>query len=167
MTRRTTIALGSGVLLLGAVIAAETTYLWGTSAPTPSAARPVVVGDIDAQAAVDAAATDTAAIFTTSWRTYDDHLSRVTSLMTGDMAERYRSQAARVRAQEAVDKTATKTRVAAQGVVRATPDEVLALLFLDQRTVAGGGEPSYTSRRALVTMVHTGRGWLVANVQTR
>ncbi len=167
MTRRTTIALGSGVLLLGAVIAAETTYLWGTSAPTPSAARPVVVGDIDAQAAVDAAATDTAAIFTTSWRTYDGHLSRVTTLMTGDMADRYRAQAARVRAQAAADKTATKTRVAAQGVVRATPDEVLALLFLDQRTVAGGGEPSYTSRRALVTMVHTGRGWLVANVQTR
>ncbi len=166
MTRRTTIALASGVLLLVAAIAAEATYLWGTSAPTPSAARPVVVGDIDAQAAVDAAATDTAAIFTTSWRTHD-HLSRVTSLMTEDMAERYRAQAARVRAQEAADQTATKTRVAAQGVVRATPDEVRALLFLDQRTVAGGGEPSYTSRRALVTMVHTGRGWLVANVQTR
>ena len=51
--------------------------------------------------------------------------------------------------------------------MRATPDEVLALLFLDQRTVAAGGAPAYTSRRALVTMVHTDRGWLVANVQTR
>ena len=51
--------------------------------------------------------------------------------------------------------------------MRATSDEVLALLFLDQRTTAGGGPPSYTARRALVTMVHTDRGWLVANVQTR
>ena len=52
------------------------------------------------------------------------------------------------------------------GVVRASPDEVQALLFLDQRVVAGGGAPSYNARRALVTMVRTDRGWLVGNVQT-
>jgi Mce-associated membrane protein len=57
--------------------------------------------------------------------------------------------------------------VAASGIVSATPDRVLALLFLDQRTVTGGDPPSYDARRALVTMVHTDRGWLVDNVQTR
>jgi Mce-associated membrane protein len=51
--------------------------------------------------------------------------------------------------------------------VSATPDRVLALLFLDQRTVTGGDPPSYDARRALVTMVHTDRGWLVDNVQTQ
>jgi hypothetical protein len=51
-------------------------------------------------------------------------------------------------------------------VVRASPDEVQALLFLDQRVVAGSGDPSYNARRALVTMVRTDRGWLVGNVQT-
>jgi hypothetical protein len=43
---------------------------------------------------------------------------------------------------------------------------VQALLFLDQRVVAGTGRPSYNARRALVTMVRTDRGWLVGNVQT-
>jgi Mce-associated membrane protein len=57
--------------------------------------------------------------------------------------------------------------VAASGVVRATGEEVLALLFLDQRTTARGDRPSYAARRALVTLVHTDSGWLVANVQTR
>jgi Mce-associated membrane protein len=167
VTRRTTVALGSATLLLAAAVAGEAWYLWGAPAPTPTAQRPVVVGDIDAQAAVDAAATDAAAIFSTSGRVYDGHLARVTALMTDDMAARYRSQADRVRAQQEANRTTTETRVAARAVVRATPEEVLALLFLDQRTVAAGGQPSYTARRALVTMVHTDRGWLVANVQTR
>ncbi len=167
MTGRSTVALGASSLVLTAAIAGEAWYLWGSSAPTPTAARPVVVGDIDAQSAVDVAATDTAAIFSTSWRSYDAHLTRVTSLMTTDMAERYRTTAGPLRARVVGSRTDTTTRVAARGVVRATSNEVLALLFLDQRTTTAGGPPAYAARRALVTMVHTDRGWLVANVQTR
>ena len=159
--------LGTGALLLAAVVAGEAWYVWGTSDPTPSAGRPVVVGAIDAQSVVDVAATDAAAIFTTSWRSYDAHLTRVTSLMTPDMAQRYRTTAAPVRSRVVESRTDTTTRVAARGVVRAEPDEVLALLFLDQRTTTGGGPPAYTARRALVTMVRTDEGWMVANVQTR
>jgi hypothetical protein len=161
------VALGTGALVLAAAVAGEAWYLWGTSGPTPSPERPVVVGDIDAQTAVDAAATDAAAIFTTSWRSYDAHLARATSLMTRDMAERYRTSAARVMDRVVQSRTNTTTRVAARGVVRAAPDSVLALLFLDQRTTTGGGPPSYAARRALVTMVRTDSGWSVANVQTR
>jgi hypothetical protein len=161
------VVLGSASLLLAAAVAGEAWYLWGATDPTPTAQRPVVVGDIDAQNAVDVAATDTAAIFTTTWRSYDQHLNRVTSLMTSDMADRYRTTAEPVRDRVVASQTDTTTRVAARGVVRATSHEVLALLFLDQRTTTGGGSPSYTARRALVTMVRTDRGWLVANVQTR
>jgi hypothetical protein len=167
MTRRTTVALGSGVLLLAAAIAAEATYLWGTSAPTPSAARPVVVGDIDAQSAVDAAATDTAAIFTTSWRTYDQHLARVTALMTSPMADRYRKAAEPLKQRTVAARAVTDTKVTGSGVVSADAHKVRALVLLDQRTREDGGTPSFTARRALVTMVRSGGGWLVDNVQTR
>ncbi len=167
MTRRTTVALGASALLLAAAVGGEAWYLWGTSGPAPTEQRPVVVGDIDAQTAVDVAATDAARIFTTSWRSYDSHMARVTPLMTADMAELYRKTAVPHRAKVVASRTDTTTRVAARGVVRAASDEVLALLFLDQRTTAGGGTPSYTARRALVTMVRTDGGWLVANVQTR
>lgn len=167
MTRRTTAALGSAALVLAAAVGAESWYLWGTAPPTASAQRPVVVGDIDAQSVVDAAATDAAAIFSTTWRRYDAHVASVTALMTADMAERYRTTATPVRGRVVASRTNTTTRVAASGVVRATPEQVLALLFIDQRTTAQGGPPSYAARRALVTMVHTDDGWLVANVQTR
>jgi Mce-associated membrane protein len=167
MSRRASVVLGSCALVLAAAGGAEAWYLWGTSSPSPSAARPVVVGDIDAQSAVDAAATDAAAIFSTSWRRYDAHLARVTSLMTDDMAARYRTTAQPVRGRVVASRTSTLTRVAASGVVSASSDEVLALLFLDQRTTTAGGPPSYAARRALVTLVRGDGGWLVANVQTR
>jgi Mce-associated membrane protein len=165
--RRLSVVLGAGVLVLVAALGSEAWYLWGAASPVPSPSRPVVVGDIDARTAVATAATDAAAIFSTSWRRYDTHLGQVAPLMTGAMAARYRSTAGPVRARVVAAHTTTVTRVAASGVVRATPAQVQALLFLDQRTTSGDGPPSYAARRALVTMVHTESGWLVANVQTR
>lgn len=167
MTRRTTTALTAGSLVLAAVVGAESWYLWGTSAPTSTAQRPVVVGDIAARSAVDVAATDAATVFSTSWRGYDAHVAAVTGLMTADMARRYRSTAGPVRASVVAARSTTVTRVAASGVVRATADEVVALLFLDQRTTSPGQAPQYAARRALVTMVRSDQGWLVANVATR
>jgi hypothetical protein len=164
---RLTGVLAAALLVPVTALAGEAWYLWGTPAPTASAARPVVIGDIDAHTAVETAALDAAQIFTTSWRSYDAHLARVSGLMTDVFAAQYRSSAAPVRAQMVAARTATSTKVAASGIVSATPGRVLALLFLDQRTTSGGAPPSYDARRALVTMVHTGRGWLVANVQTQ
>jgi Mce-associated membrane protein len=166
MTSRTTAALAASSLLLATAVAGEAWYLWGVSAPTPSAQRPVVVGDIDARSAVEIAAQDAAAIFTTSWKTYDAHLDQASALMTARFATAYRTSATPVKAKVVSSRTRTTTRVAASGVVRATHDQVLALLFLDQRVTAGGGPPSYNARSALLTMVRTDHGWLVDNVQT-
>jgi Mce-associated membrane protein len=164
---RLTGVLAAALLVPITALAGEAWYLWGAPAPTASAARPVVIGDVAAHTAVETAALDAAQIFTTSWRTYDAHVAGVSGLMTDAFAAQYRTSAAPVRAQMVASHTTTGTKVAASGIVSATPDRVLALLFLDQRTVTGGDPPSYDARRALVTMVHTDRGWLVDNVQTR
>jgi Mce-associated membrane protein len=166
VSRRTTAGLGAVALGLAAVVAAEAWYLAGTSAPTPSASRPVVTGDLEAGTAVATAAQDAARIFTTTAPGYDAHVAAVTPLMTPAMAGRYRRSAARLRDQVLADRTATTTKVAGSGVVRATPDEVVALVFLDQRVKSAGSPATYTARRALVTMVRGDRGWLVDNVQT-
>jgi Mce-associated membrane protein len=151
---------------LGA-LAGEAWYLWGVPSPTVSAERPVVIGEIDAHTAVETAALDAAQIFTTSWRSYDAHLAAVSHLMTDAFAAQYRDSTAPVRARMVAARTRTSTKVAASGVMSAAADRVLALLFLEQRTTTRGQRPSYDARRALVTMVHTDGGWLVANVQTR
>ena len=166
MSTKVTGVLAAAALGLAAVVAGEAWYLWGGSEPTPSAGRPVVTGDLEARSVVETAAHDAAAIFTVSWKDYDEHLDRAAELMTESFAATYRTTASPVRARVVSSRTRTTTRVASSGVVRAAPDEVQALLFLDQRVVAGGAAPSYTARRALVTMVRTDRGWLVGNVQT-
>jgi Mce-associated membrane protein len=165
--RRTTGLVAVAALVLAAVVAGEAWYLWGISDPTPTAQRPVVIGDVDAQTAVETAAQDAAVIFTTSWRTYDQHLARVTRLMTPEMAHRYRKTAEPVKQQTVAARAVTSTRVAGSGVVGAGTEEVQALVLLDQRTSQDGGAPSFTARRALVTMVPSDGGWLVDNVQTR
>ena len=165
--RRTTGVLGACLLVLVGLLGAEAWYLWGTSAPAVSTGRPVLIGDIAARAAVEAAGQDAARIFTSSWRTYDGHIATATSVMTDTFAARYRQSAGPVRARVAAARTVTTTRVAASGVVQATPDRVVALVFLDQTTTADGGHPSYDARRALVTMARTDHGWLVDNVQTQ
>jgi Mce-associated membrane protein len=164
---RTAGVLGAVALLLAAIVAGEAWYLWGASSPTPTAARPVVIGDVDAQTAVETAAQDAATIFTTSWHGYDDHLDRVSRLMTPVMAQRYRAAAAPMKDRVVAARATTSTRVVGSGVVRADDDQVLALVLLDQRTTEGRGPPSYTARRALLTMSRTDGGWLVDNVQTR
>ena len=55
----------------------------------------------------------------------------------------------------------------AQGVVHATRTEVQALLFLNQYVSKDGGDTTYTPYRALVTVVHTDRGWLVSDLETK
>jgi Mce-associated membrane protein len=163
---RTTGLLAACSLVLATAVAGEAWYLWGASPPIPMAQRPVVTGDIDARSAVEAAAQDAATIFTVSWKSYDDHLDRASSLMTDRFAAQYRTSAMPVKQRVVSSRTHTTTRVASAGVVRATSDQVLALVFLDQRVTSGGGPPSYNARTALVTMVRTDRGWLVDNVQT-
>jgi Mce-associated membrane protein len=164
---RWTGALAAALLIPATVLAGEAWYLWGAPQPTASAARPVGIGDIDAHTAVETAALDAAQIFTTSWRSYDAHLARVSGLMTSSFAVQYRSSAAPVRARMVTARASTSTKVAASGVVSATADRVVALLFLDQRTTSGGDPPTYDARRALVTMVRSDQGWLVSNVQTQ
>jgi Mce-associated membrane protein len=61
-------------------------------------------------------------------------------------------------------------RVVAQSVVRANLTELEALVFLNQYVFRGEGddaESTYTPYRALVTMVHTDKGWLVDGVDTK
>ena len=167
MRRRTTGLFAVAALVLATLVAGEAWYLWGISDPSPTTERPVTIGDVDAQTAVETAAQDAAAIFTTSWRTYDRHLARVTTLMTPDMADRYRATAAPVKRRTVAARAVTATKVAGSGVVRAGQDQVQALVFLDQRTSQNGGAPTFTARRALVTMVRSNQGWLVDNVQTQ
>ena len=87
--------------------------------------------------------------------------------MTAAFAKEYRQTAEDIKADFVAAKTDIQVRVVAQGVVHATRTEVQALLFLNQYVSKDGGDTTYTPYRALVTVVHTDRGWLVSDLDTK
>lgn len=169
--RRTTVALVVALVLLIGIGAFEILYLTGDDDAAPSADRPVVTGDLSHRAAVEAAATSTEEILSTSYKSYDEQVEQATAKMTDTFAEEYRQTSDDIKDQFVASETELQVQAVAQGVVRASSGEVQALLFLNQyvqkQDRQGRPATDYAQYRALVTVVHTDQGWLVSDIQTR
>ena len=168
--RRTTVALVVAVVVLALVGLAELWYLNRDDSPTPSAARPVVVGDATRGEAVETAARSTEAILSTSYEDYDDQVAQATDKMTATFAKEYQQTADSIRDQFVAQKTKLQVKAVGQSVVQASPEQVQALLFLNQyveKVVDGRPKTDYAQYRALVTVVHTDQGWLVSDIDTK
>ena len=160
-------------MLLLAIGVGEVLYLRGVvggddepaQAPV-SAERPVQLPDLEVRRVVDQAATagrpDPVGVL--------DRLRRPGRQGDGD-DDRRRSprSTARPRPTSKEQFVAAQTEVvvdiSAQGVVSATDDEVVALLFLTQTTQKGTrGGVTPVQYRVTVTMVNTSDGWLVSDL---
>jgi Mce-associated membrane protein len=134
--------------------------------------RPILLPWADAQAAASAASEATTTIIGTSWQDYDDQVEEAVALMTPAFAEEYRETAGGATRQGIVDgKIEVQVRVVSQSVVRANTSQAQVLLFLNQYITKPGedgqGGTTVSPYRALVTVVNTDGGWLVADLQTR
>ncbi len=169
--RRTTIALVVALVVLLGIGIAEIVYLTRDATATVSAARPVVTGEVSHRAAVETAARSTDEILSTSYENYDEQVEQATAKMTDSFAAEYRETAEGLRDQYVDQQTeAPGTRWSAQSVVQASPEQVQALLFLNQYVEkVENGEPrtDYAQYRALVTVVRTDQGWLVSDIETK
>lgn len=165
-SRRTTGLLVALVVLLAAVTAGEAFYVYGQDDPVVSAKRPVVTGKVAATSAVDAAARSAVDIVSSSFRTYDEQVDLAASKMTDSFAEEFRQTKAEIREDFIAQKTEVTAEVAAQGVVQASPEQVVALVFLDQSTTKAGTDLNVAQYKILVTVVRTEGGWLVSQMET-
>ena len=164
---RTTLVLVVALVVLIGVAAAEGWYLWLREDPVVSAGRPVVTGEVAHRSAVEAASEAADEIVSTSYKNYDEQVDQAMSKMDDEFADRYRQTAEDVR-QEFLDaKKEVQVEVAGAGVVRASDNQVEALLFLNQYVTTDGKDTSYTPYRALVTVVDTEQGWLVSDIETK
>jgi Mce-associated membrane protein len=141
--------------------------LKGDDAAAKPSSQPVVISSDDATAGVDAAAKAAEKILTRNYQDYDKQVDEASALMTPAFAKQFRQTAGDVEGQFVKDKTDQQARVVAQGVVHATRTEVQALVFLNYYVSKDGGDTTYTAYRALVTVVHTDRGWLVSGIDTK
>jgi Mce-associated membrane protein len=168
--KRTTIALVVAIVVLLAVGILEIVYLTRDATATVSSARPVVTGELTHQSAVDTAAKSTVEILSTSYEDYDDQIDQATGKMTDSFAAEYRETAEGIRDRFVDQQTKLSFEVVGQSVVQASPEQVQALLFLNQyveKVEDGEPQTDYAQYRALVTVVHTDHGWLVSDIETK
>lgn len=165
-SRRTTRLLVALVVLLALAAAGEAFYVYGQDEATISATRPVVTGKVAATSAVDAAARSAVDIVSSSFGTYDDQVDLAASKMTDAFAEEFRRTKAEIRDDFIAQKTEVTAEVAAQGVVQASPEQVIALVFLDQSTTKAGSDLNVAQYKILVTVVRTDGGWLVSQMES-
>ncbi len=168
-TRRLTTVLVAAIVVLGLVVAGEAYYLFGppSDPPVVSAQRPVIADEVDHKVAVDTAAKSAELIVARSYKTYDDDVEAAAATMTDSFAEQYRATTGEIKDSFVKTKTEVSVEVVAQAVQRASPEQVQALLFLNQYVTKDGQDTAYTPYRALATMVKTEQGWLVSKLETR
>jgi Mce-associated membrane protein len=153
------------VVMVG-VLGVEAWYLFAEPS-TASTDRPVVLGNLAARAVVDEAAQSLTEITSTSFHNYDDQVAQAATLMTPEFAETYRTAAESLRPTFMDRQREIAAQVVASGVVRATDDQVQALVFLDSRLSERGSEPVTLPYRTLVTMTRSGHDWLVSDIETK
>lgn len=132
--------------------------------------RPVVPNELAVQEGVDTAAKAATKMFARTYQDYDAEVDAATAMMTDRFAVEYRGTTDDIKREFVARRTSVEVRVVGQGVVRANTSELQVLLFLDQYVNRGRGadaRTAYTPYRALLTMVHTDRGWFVDDLETK
>jgi Mce-associated membrane protein len=169
-SRRATTVLLSLVAVLalvaGGIFTVDAQSDNGTSTARPSR-QPVLISGDDATAAVDAAAKAAQTILTRNYKLYDKQIDEATALMTPAYAKEFRDTAESVKDKFVSEQVDQQVRIVAQGITHATRTEVQALLFMNYYVSKAGGDTTYTAYRALVTVLHTDRGWIVSAIDTK
>jgi Mce-associated membrane protein len=155
------------IALLAAVAGGEAWYLWlKDDDAVVSARRPVVVSPLTASSVVDTAAKVATEFVSASYEDYDEHIDDVAKMLTDEFAEKYRETKEDIRKEFVASKTKVSARIDEQGVVTASPEQVVALLYLTSTTERPDEPLDIVQFRVQVTMVHTSSGWLVSNLKT-
>lgn len=163
--RRPIAILVAAIVLLAGIAAAEGWYLWGSDDPVVSAGRPVVIGQVSVASAVDVAAKSAAKASAWSYESFDEDLEADLALMTDEFAKEFRETKEATRAKVMSQKLAVTTEVAMQGVVRASPEQVVALVYLNQSTTKAGQPLEVRQYTIVVTVLRTDSGWLISDME--
>jgi Mce-associated membrane protein len=120
----------------------------------------------EAMAAAVSAATE---VLSYDYRALDDDLARAQADATGLFAKQYRQTAAALKRQAAQNRAIVQATPSRPGVVSATADEVVLLVFVDQASVrqtAGAETPTtrIDQSRVRMTMTRVGDRWLVSQL---
>ena len=117
--------------------------------------------------ALDAAKTSTTQVLSYDSKTLDADLGRARTLISGAFAAKFEELASSVIVPAVKQQNlGTKATVARSAVIDAQPDQVRALLFVNQTTTVGSDPAPHTaSNQVRVTMTWTDGHWLISDLQ--
>lgn len=163
--RRVLLSVLVGVLLVA--LAGEVWVLRAGGPAEPTEQRPVTTAPVETAAAVRSAASSTHAILSYGFSDLEAQLDDAARRMTPEFATRFRSRVEAGGDDLLAGRATQEARVVDAGVVRASSDEVTALVFVDRVVAAAGSATTTRSERVLVTVVRRGGVWLVSDIRTR
>ncbi|MCW2717495.1 hypothetical protein [Pseudonocardia sp.] len=113
-----------------------------------------------------AAAQLTTTLLSYDYRTLDADLARANSVTTGDFTQQYGNLAAQlIRPNAGTQQIVTKAEVVGSSVVTATPNGLVALLYINQSTTGKQPDvPQIDRSRAKVTLTFTDGKWLISDL---
>ena len=165
-SRRRTVLLAL-VAVLAALLAGEVWLLRDGGAARPTADRPVATAPVETAAAVRSAATSTHAILSYGFSDLEAQLDDAARRMTPGFAAGFRSRVEAGEEDLLAGRATQEARIVDAGVVRASADEVTALVFVDRLVASAGSGTTTRSERLLVTVVRRDGVWLVSDIRTR
>lgn len=162
--RRVTATIVLALLCMPAA-AAAIVFWAATPRSTPSGA----LLSANAQGALGAAKSSVQAVLSYDYRSISSDIATARSDTTGVFARQYAGTASRLLAEAKQVKAIVQATVGSAGVVSASPDNVVVLLFVDQASVRQDrGQKSPQTRidqsRVRVTMTRVGNRWLVSDL---
>jgi Mce-associated membrane protein len=113
-----------------------------------------------------AAAQLTTTLLSYDYRTLDADLAHANSVTTGDFTQQYGNLAAQlIRPNAGTQQIVTKAEVVGSSVVTATPNGLVALLYINQSTTGKQPDvPQIDRSRAKVTLTFTDGKWLISDL---
>jgi Mce-associated membrane protein len=131
-------------------------------AAQPSVARPITSPEA-AREGRTAAAPLVERVLSYTWRDFDDRVERTGSVLGPTYRRQYVEEMAALREQVVDGRVTVEARVSDVGVVSASRERVVALVFVDRVSTAEGSPARRADQvRVLATVAPTASGWRVA-----
>ncbi len=116
--------------------------------------------------AVEAAKKHAKTILSYNYQTLETNIQRATAASTGQFKKEYEKNAPQLLKQAKNEKATVRAQVMATSVVRANPDQVVTLMFVNQVTVKKGqNRPHFSSNRVRLTLTEVDGDWLVSKLE--
>ena len=157
VTRRVLILVLAGSLVLACAAAAVLEFVW---------VHPAQQHDQDRTAALGAARTLTEQILSYTPQTVSQDLARAREGVSGSFAGQFASIESSVIGPAVAQGLSTKATVSHAGVIRSARGQVVALVFVDQRSARVGEAPQSTPARLEVTLNQVAGRWLISDMRT-